>query len=76
MNRAIPKDSPLDASPAACSQCGSIIQPKAVMGPRGVETLRYTCENAEKGCSYTFDRKVFIQHLNIRKIQPEVAKAS
>ena len=68
---AIPRDSPLDASPAACSQCGAILQPKPKVGPRGVETLVYTCVNEEKGCSYTFERKVFMQHLNIRKFVPE-----
>ena len=70
-NQAIPKDSPLDASAACCSQCGAMIQPTAIMGPRGVETLRYTCENPEKGCSYQFERKVFMQHINIRKVQKE-----
>lgn len=77
MNQAIPKDSPLDGSPAVCSQCGNILQPKPKMGPRTVETLVYTCENPEKGCSYSFERKVFMQHLNMRKIQPaEVAKTA
>ena len=67
--RSIPEQSPLDASPAMCSGCGTLLVPEAVMGPRGVETLRYKCENEETGCSYTFDRKVPISHMEMKGIK-------
>lgn len=55
MNQRIPARSPLIAAPVACQQCGTILQPKVVMGRSGVEFIEYQCVNVEKGCSYRIE---------------------
>ncbi len=58
--RSIPEQSPLDGGTVICGGCGKPLTMEVIMGRRGVETLRYSCKNEDRGCSYTFDRKVYV----------------
>lgn len=58
--RSIPEQSPIDGGTLICGGCGKPMTMKVVMGRRGVQHLRYECRNEESGCSYGFDKKVFI----------------
>jgi len=56
----IPDHSPLEGGVIVCSGCGKDMERKVVMNKRGVDHLYYSCKNAEKGCSYGFEKKVFV----------------
>ena len=58
--RSIPEQSPIDGSTVICSGCGNAMKMKVVMHRRGVDHLEYSCTNEEKGCSYSFERKVYV----------------
>ena len=77
--RSIPEQSPIDGGTAICGGCGKEMKMEVIMGRRGVENLRYSCTNEERGCSYSFDRKVYIsaEMKGIRKdgTQVEVPEA-
>lgn len=42
---AMPEKSPLLFFSLACGSCGKIMEPKVVMGPRGVDHIEYECTN-------------------------------
>jgi hypothetical protein len=71
LRRSIPEHSPLEAIPIACGGCGSILQPRSIMGRRGLETLKYECRNEEFGCSYEIERKVPVQNSVITGIRQD-----
>ena len=56
----IPAHSPLEGGAIICSGCGKDMDRKVVMNKRGVDHLYYSCTNPESGCSYGFERKVFV----------------
>lgn len=58
--RSIPEHSPLEGGTIICSGCGKPMVMTVKMGRRGVETLHYECKNEEYGCSYGFDRCVYV----------------
>ncbi len=58
--RSIPEQSPLDGTTVICGGCGKPLEMTVKMGRRGVENLVYTCKNEERGCSYSFERKVYV----------------
>ena len=41
------------------------------MGRRGVDSLRYECFNEERGCSYGFDRKVYVSNTEMKGIRKD-----
>jgi hypothetical protein len=45
----MPDRSPLLAGELACFTCGSIMKPKVVMGPRGVDHIEYECKGEKDG---------------------------
>ena len=54
-----------------CSGCGNAMEMSVKMGRRGVETLRYECHNEGRGCSYGFDRKVYVQNAEMKGIRQD-----
>jgi hypothetical protein len=58
--RSIPENSPLDGRTIICAGCGKSMEMEVVMNRRGVDHLKYTCINEERGCSYSFENKVYI----------------
>ncbi len=52
----IPELSPLVAASLVCHECGTILNPKVVMGRKGqkqvVDHLEYVCKNPKTGCNY------------------------
>lgn len=58
--RSIPEHSPLDGGTIICSGCGKEMKMTVKIGRRGVEHLHYECINEESGCSYGFDRCVYV----------------
>lgn len=69
--RSIPEQSPLEGGTVVCGGCGEAMKMTVKMGRRGVETLRYECFNEERGCSYGFDRKVFVQNAEMKGIRQD-----
>lgn len=72
--RSIPEQSPIDGSQVVCSGCGKIMKMEVVMNRRGVDHLKYSCSNEERGCSYSFERKVYVnaEMKGVRKDGSEV----
>ena len=66
----IPEHSPLEGGAIVCSKCGKDMNRKVVMNKRGVDHLYYTCSNAETGCSYGFERKVYV-NAEVKGIRPD-----
>lgn len=58
--RSIPEQSPLDGGTVICGGCGKPMAMEVIMNRRGVENLRYSCANEDRGCSYFFDKKVYV----------------
>ena len=44
---AMPEKSPLLAQNVVCGNCGTILEPKVIMGPRGVTHVQYECRNSK-----------------------------
>jgi len=75
MKQAVPTESPLEAGNLICGACGSVMEPKAVMGPRNVEAVKYACKNEETGCNYEVSRKVPVQNSTMKGVKAEPVKA-
>ena len=58
--RSIPEQSPIDGGAVVCGGCGNLMTMSVKMGRRGVEALHYECQNEERGCSYFFETRVFV----------------
>ena len=58
--RSIPEQSPIDGGTVICGGCGNPLVMTVKMGRRGVEVLRYECNNEERGCSYFFETRVYV----------------
>ena len=72
--RSIPEQSPIDGGTVICSGCGNPLTMTVKMGRRGVEALRYECQNEERGCSYFFETRVYVnaEMKGVRKDGTEV----
>lgn len=71
IKKSIPEQSPLEGSTVICGGCGSKMEMSVKMGRRGVETLHYECKNEERGCSYGFDRKVYMSNVEMKGIRKD-----
>lgn len=66
----IPEHSPIDGGAIVCSKCGKDMKREVVMNKRGVDYLYYSCKNAETGCSYGFEHKVYV-NAEVKGIRPD-----
>jgi len=69
--RSIPEQSPLEDGTVICGGCGKAMTMTVKMGRRGVDSLRYECFNEERGCSYGFDRKVYVSNIELKGIRKD-----
>jgi NifU-like protein involved in Fe-S cluster formation len=75
MQKTIPDNSPLIASPLVCHQCGEKMKMKVVKNQRGiVEELIYECRNEKSGCSYAVHSTVMIV-AEMKPIRPDGSEA-
>ena len=72
--RSIPEQSPINGRTIICSGCGQEMKMEVVMNRRGVDHLKYSCSNEERGCSYSFENKEYVnaESKGIRKDGTEV----
>ena len=72
--RSIPLQSPIDGSTVICSGCGKEMKMEVVMNRQGVDHLKYSCTNEDRGCSYSFENKLYVnaEMKGIRKDGTEV----
>jgi hypothetical protein len=72
--RSIPEQSPINGRTIICSGCGKEMKMEVVMNRRGVDHLKYSCSNEERGCSYSFENKEYVnaELKGIRKDGSEV----
>ena len=72
--RSIPEQSPINGRTIICSGCGLAMKMEVVMNRRGVDHLKYSCVNEERGCSYSFENKEYVnaELKGIRKDGSEV----
>ena len=54
-----PEHAPLVAGDLVCNTCGLVMERKIVMGRKEVVHIEYICQNADKGCNYKVERKVY-----------------
>lgn len=66
---AVPENAPLEAGELMCPACGEIMKPEPVMGPRSVETVKYTHKNEERGCNYEVTRKVYAMNVTMKGLR-------
>ena len=66
----IPEHSPLEGGAIVCSKCGKDMKRDVRMNKRGVDALYYSCTNPETGCSYGFERKVYV-NAEVKGIRPD-----
>lgn len=67
--RSIPEQSPINGRTIICASCGNTLKMEVVMNRRGVDHLKYSCTNEERGCNYFFENKEYInaEYKGIRK---------
>ena len=72
--RSIPEQSPINGRTIICSGCGKEMKMEVVMNRQGVDHLKYSCVNEDRGCSYSFEKKVYVnaEMKGIRKDGTEV----
>lgn len=76
MQKNIPDFSPLVASELICTGCGDVLPYTIVRNSRGhVEHLLYKHTNADKGCSYTCEAKVY-SNLQMLPLRPDGSAVS
>ena len=71
----LPAHSPLIAADLVCSTCGLTMEKKVIMNRQEVDHIDYTCQNADIGCSYKVEAKVFSGYQPIR-IPPATKEAA
>lgn len=53
----MPALSPLMAGDLVCNTCGLVMERKVIMNNQGVAHIEYSCQNADKGCSYKVESR-------------------